>query len=71
MTFAFLTFDFFMVSPVTFIRQTIDELKQVTWPTREEVTRLTIVVLVISVIVGLYIGGIDFALTALTEAFLK
>jgi preprotein translocase subunit SecE len=60
-----------MVAPVTFIRQTIDELKQVTWPTRDEVVRLTLVVLVISVIVGVYIGGIDFALTALTEAFLK
>jgi preprotein translocase subunit SecE len=35
------------------IRETRSELKKVVWPTREETIRLTIVVLVISVIIGL------------------
>lgn len=34
-------------------RETRSELKKVVWPTREETIRLTIVVLVISAIIGL------------------
>jgi preprotein translocase subunit SecE len=35
------------------IRETRSELRKVIWPAREETTRLTVVVLVISVIIGL------------------
>ena len=52
-----------MVSPVLFLRQTYDELKKVTWPTQEEAIRLTVVVIVASVIVGLYVGGLDYVFT--------
>jgi preprotein translocase subunit SecE len=35
------------------IRETRSELRKVVWPTREETTRLTIVVIAISVTIGL------------------
>lgn len=35
------------------IRETRSELRKVIWPTREEATRLTVVVIVISIIIGL------------------
>lgn len=60
-----------MTTPVAFIQQTFDELKKVVWPTREQLIRLTFIVMFISVIVGLYIGGIDFLLTKLTEVLIK
>lgn len=60
-----------MNSPLTFLKQTQDELKQVTWPSKDEVTRLTLVVLLISVTVGIYIGGIDFLLTEITKIILN
>jgi preprotein translocase subunit SecE len=41
----------------------VDELKKVTWPTRKETVRLTLVVIGISLIIGLYIGIIDVLLT--------
>ena len=41
----------------------IEELKKVTWPTRKETVRLTLVVIAISLIIGLYIGIIDILLT--------
>jgi preprotein translocase subunit SecE len=41
------------------------ELKKVIWPKREEVIRLTMVVLSISAIVGLYLGGLDYFFTKL------
>lgn len=41
------------------IQDVINELKKVTWPTREEVTRLTAVVIVVAVAIGLALGGVD------------
>ncbi len=41
------------------------ELSKVVWPKRDEVIRLTLVVLAISFIVGVYTGGLDFIFTKL------
>ncbi|HVZ58630.1 MAG TPA: preprotein translocase subunit SecE [Patescibacteria group bacterium] len=60
-----------MTSPVAFFTQTYDEVKKVVWPTREQLIRLTFIVLFISIVVGLYIGGIDFVLTKLTQVLIK
>jgi len=42
-----------------FVRDIINELKKVTWPTREETTRLTIAVIFVSVAIGGMLGGVD------------
>lgn len=49
--------------PDVFVRESWDELKKVTWPTRTEITRLTISVIVISAFVGIFLGGVDIFLT--------
>ena len=49
----------------------MDELKRVTWPSKKETIRLTLVVLVISLIIGLYIGIIDVGLTKVLEYVTK
>lgn len=54
-------------TPVKFLGEVSDELKKVVWPTKDEVIRLTIVVLLISILVGLFLGGADFILTKLVE----
>lgn len=59
------------ISPVTFLRQVLDELKKVTWPTREEVIRLTVSVIVITLIVSFFLFGIDFALTKALDLLLN
>lgn len=58
-------------TPVTFVKQAVDELKKVTWPTRSEIIRLTTSVIIISVVVGVFLGGIDFILTKVMEVVLK
>mgnify|MGYP001047585568 CR=1 FL=1 len=45
----------------------LDELKRVTWPTKKQTIRLTMVVIVISLIIGIYIGIIDVLLAKLLE----
>ena len=59
------------VRPNVFVREAIDELKKVTWPTRAEVTRLSVAVIAISIIVGIFLGGIDFVLTKVIELIVK
>lgn len=55
------------ISPITFGKQASDEIRKVTWPTRAEVIRLTVAVIAISVIVGLFLGGIDLLLSKVLE----
>ncbi len=45
------------------------ELSKVTWPRRDEVIKLTIIVILISLIVGVYVGALDFGFTKLLEIF--
>lgn len=57
-------------TPVNFFREVRDELKKVVWPSREEVIRLTGVVILVSLFVGVYLGGADFILTKLVEVII-
>ena len=45
---------------VTFLKEAKVELKKVTWPTREETIRYTVMVIVVSGVVALFLGGIDY-----------
>lgn len=47
------------VSPVAFFRETIAELRKSVWPSREETARLTVVVIVLAVAAGFFLGGLD------------
>lgn len=55
----------------TFITGIIDELKKVTWPTKNETLRLTIIVVLISLIIGVYIGIIDVLFAKILEVLTK
>ena len=46
-----------------FIEEAWSELKKVTWPTREQVRNLTVLVFVISGILGIYIAAFDALFT--------
>jgi preprotein translocase subunit SecE len=50
-------------------RDTWSEAKKVNWPDRETTRNLTIVVIGISVVLGLFLGAIDFLLVKLLEIF--
>lgn len=44
-----------------------EELKQVTWPSREEAMQLTLTVIIISLIVAAFVGIIDFSMAKILE----
>lgn len=48
-----------------FWRETIGELRKVTWPTPKEAWDLTKIVLVVTVIMSLFLGLVDFGFSQL------
>lgn len=56
---------------VTFLHEVKVELSKVTWATRAEATKLTLIILVASLAVGLYIGGLDVGFTSLLDLFIQ
>jgi preprotein translocase subunit SecE len=50
-------------SPIEFSREAWAELRKVTWPSRQTVLRLTLIVLVISTIIAIYIYLFDNVFT--------
>ena len=51
-----------------FIEESWSELKKVTWPTREQVRNLTVLVFVISGAVGLFIAVFDIAFDQIIQS---
>ncbi len=56
---------------VSFFKEVYRELKKVEWPTRQELIRLTGIVVLVSVVVGVYIGVIDITLAKLLESIIQ
>ena len=54
------------MNPVTFLQETVSELRKSVWPTRQETARLTLVVIAVAVAMGLFLGLLD---TLLAEGF--
>jgi len=58
-------------NPIEFIKEARVELKKVIWPTKKEAVRMTILILVVSVAVGAFIGGLDYGFTNLFQIALR
>lgn len=53
----------------TFLKEVRLELKKVTWPTRQETIHYTLMVIVISAVTAVFLGGIDFILQYILNTF--
>lgn len=47
-----------------YIRESVAELKKVTWPTKKQIWASTLIVVIFTVISGAYLGAVDALLTA-------
>jgi len=60
------------IAPViNYLKEVRVEMLKVIWPKKEEVIRLTLVVFLISGIVALYVGALDYIFTKLLETLIK
>jgi preprotein translocase subunit SecE len=53
-----------------FIGETVAELKKVVWPTRQETTYLTTIVIVVTIVVAITLWVIDLGFSELMNAIL-
>jgi preprotein translocase subunit SecE len=51
----------------TFLAEVRNELKRVTWPSRREVYATTVVVILFSAFIGLYLFALDFGINAVVQ----
>lgn len=56
-----------MKQVISFFSEVKVEMSHVTWPKREEVIKLTLIVFILSALVGTYVGGLDYLFTKALE----
>lgn len=54
-----------------YVKQSFQELSKVTWPTKNQAIRLTVIVLVFCLIAALILAAIDFGFSELFSYLLK
>ena len=55
-----------MPNIISFLKEVKEELSKVTWPSREQTIRYTVLVILVAVTVGIFLGGLDLILTKFT-----
>lgn len=61
---------FFMPKIINFLKEVKEELIKVVWPSREQTIRYTVLVIIVAIMVGLFLGGLDYILTLATASIL-
>ncbi len=54
-----------------FINDSVREFQKVSWPTREELRDATVVVIVLTMVLSLFIFGVDTVVSKLLEGLIK
>jgi len=60
----------FIEKVTVFLKEVNIELKKVNWPTKEQVVRYTLLVIIVSFLVGAFLGLLDFIFTELLRRFI-
>ena len=56
---------------IEFFEESKVEIKKVVWPSRKETVTTCVAVLVVSLVIALYLGVVDLALSKIVEAILS
>jgi preprotein translocase subunit SecE len=54
----------------SFFKEVYVEMKRVTWLSKKEVVRYTLVVLVVTIIVSAFLGGLDYFFSSAIKMFI-
>ncbi len=54
-----------------FLREVVMELKKVTWPSRQQTTGSTVVMIILVAIISMFLGMVDIGLSKLVQAVLQ
>ena len=59
------------LGPFQFFGEVVGELKRVTWPSRQETTRLSIMVIMVSIVIGAFLFAFDQVFNVLLDLLLQ
>ncbi|HET7340972.1 MAG TPA: preprotein translocase subunit SecE [Methylomirabilota bacterium] len=54
-----------------FVQEVLVEFRKVTWPSRQELVNSTVVVIVVTVVLALFLGAVDIVLARAVEWLLS
>jgi preprotein translocase subunit SecE len=54
-----------------FLKEVRQEVRKVTWPTKAETIRYSIMVIVASLVVAAYLGGVDYVVSSVLKGFIQ
>jgi preprotein translocase subunit SecE len=60
----------FLKKILNFLKESLTELKKVKWPSAEETLQYTLIVIIISLVVAVYLGGLDYLFSFLLRKFI-
>ena len=52
-----------MANPIQFLREVKSELVKVVWPSRKDTVKITVAVIIFSLVVAAFLGLVDYGLT--------
>lgn len=53
-----------------FLMEVRAEMKKVSWPTRQETLKYTLAVIGVSIVLAMFLGGLDYTLTYLLDNYI-
>jgi preprotein translocase SecE subunit len=59
------------MNPIQHLKETVAELKQVSWPSRQKTVQLSAIVVGVSILMASYVGALDFGFTNLLKLLLS
>ena len=54
-----------------FVQEVLAEFRKVTWPSRQELINSTTIVIVVTVVLAFFLGGVDIGLARVVERILR
>jgi preprotein translocase subunit SecE len=54
-----------------FTQEVLAEFRKVTWPSRQELVNSTVVVVVVTLVLAFFLGGVDIVLARVVERILR
>jgi preprotein translocase subunit SecE len=54
-----------------FVKEVLVEFRKVSWPSRQELMNSTAVVIVVTVVLAFFLGGVDIGLARIVERILR
>lgn len=55
----------------SFLQESKQEFSRINWPTKQETTRMVIIVIALSIATALFLGALDFGFLAAVKELLK